>query len=237
MTRSRTQERSGRVRAGLAAGVLTVVLATGCSAGDGGTEGGDASSGPTGSAAGEVCHRLFAGDAEKSLTAALGSGTFARSTDRDSVQAATAELAAEPVAGGDTWRERRICTLYKDADSNVAELTVTAERVLPGVADAKHTDPDAARYRVGRNAWADPNRGVVYVDCVSPRLAGAEGASPAVLAVSAWNRTSPHGDAAAYRQANLTLAHAAAVALVKELGCKDSGGLQERLTVQEVPAG
>ncbi|MFC9298763.1 hypothetical protein ACFTWH_22740 [Streptomyces sp. NPDC057011] len=217
--------------------MLTVVLATGCSAGGGEAEGRDASSSTPGLAAGEVCHRLFAGNAEKSLTVALGSGTFARSTDRDSVQAATGELAAEPVSGGNSWQERRICTLYKDADSNVAELTVTAERVLPGVADAKRTDPDAARYRVGRNAWADPNRGVVYVDCVSSRLVGTEGAAPAVLAVSAWNRTSPHGDTAAYREANLTLAHAAAVALVKDLGCKDNGGLQERLTVQEVPAG
>lgn len=241
MTPNRTPQPFRRVAASLAAGALAAVLATGCTAGDGDAGGRDVNGAPSSSgagvAAGAVCHGLFAGDAGKALAAALGTGTFARSTDTDSVGAAAGKLAEEPVAGGSAWRERRMCTLYKDTDSKVAELTVDAERVLPAVADAPRKAPDAAAYELGRRAWADPNKAAVFVDCVSPRLAGSEGGSPAVVSVSAWNRTSPRGDTAAYREANLAMAHAAALALVKELGCKGAAGLPEHLTVQEIPAG
>lgn len=167
----------------------------------------------------------------------MGTEGFSRSTDGDGVKDAAEKLAGEPVAGGDSWRERRICGVYEQEASTIAGLTVTAERVVPAVADAPHTSPEVARYQLGRTAWANANRAVVYIDCISPRLAGAEEANPAVLAVSAWNRRFPQGDVAKYREANLALAYVASVALVKELGCKNNGGLADRLTVQEVPAG
>ncbi|MFG2984781.1 hypothetical protein ACGFYQ_26595 [Streptomyces sp. NPDC048258] len=149
---------------------------------------------------------------------------------------AAGKLAAEPVDDG-AWREQRVCSVQKGPEAGIADLTVTAERVRPAVADASHTGPGTARYALGRGAWADADKAVVYVDCISPKLPGADGATPAVLAVRAWNRTFPQGDAAKYREANLALAHAASVALAKELGCRDNGGLPDKLTVRELPAG
>lgn len=224
-------ERTGWARSGtVAAGVVAALMVTACGGGD--DSGKEAEPRVT---AGEVCHGLFAGDEGKALRTTLGAET-SHSVDDESVRDVAEKLAAEPLDGG-AWRERRICSVHKSPQAGIADLTVTAERVRPEVADAPHTKPGTARYQLGRIAWADINKGVVYVDCLSPRLPDADGVNPAVLAISAWNRTFPQGDVAKYREANLALAHAGAVALAKELGCKDHGGLSDRLTVKELPAG
>lgn len=226
---------TGRPRRAAAAGALVAALVlTGCGGADG-DRAKEKDAAPSLVAA-EVCHGLFAGPAERALATTLGAEAFSRSTDDDTVGRAAAELAEDSAGRAGGPRERRICTLYKNPGSNIAELTVDAERVTSAIADAKHTAPAAASYRLGRSAWADPNKAVIYVDCTSPKAAAGTGAEPAVLAISAWNRTFPQGEAAKYREANLTLAHAAAVAIVKELGCKDGAGLPDRLTVQELPA-
>lgn len=225
-------ERTGWARRGtVAAGVVAALMLTACGDGD------DNGEEPAPSvAAGEACHGLFAGDEGKALRATLGAETFSRSADDESVGAVAEELAAEPLVD-DVLRERRICSVHKGSQAGIADLTVTAERVRPAVADAPHTKPEVVRYQLGRTAWATADKAVVYVDCLSPRLPGADGTTPAVLAISAWNRTFPRGDAVKYREANLALAHAGAVALVKELGCRDNSGLPDRLTLREVPPG
>ncbi|MFB6620517.1 hypothetical protein ACFCV9_40900 [Streptomyces sp. NPDC056367] len=227
-------ERTDRVRRGaLAAASAAALMLTAC--GGGGADGAGEEPEP-GVVAGEVCHGLFAGDEGKALRTTLGTETFAQSPDDESAGEAARKLAAESTDDG-AWREQRICSVHKGPQAGIADLTVTAERVQPAVADATHSGPGVARYVVGRGAWADANKAVVYVDCLSPKLAGADGTSPAVLAVSAWNRTFPQGDAAKYQEPNLVLAHAGAVALAKELSCKDNGGLADRLTAQPAPAG
>ncbi|MCX5013693.1 hypothetical protein OG765_22255 [Streptomyces sp. NBC_00555] len=215
----------------MAAGVVAALMLTACGGGD------DSGKEPARSvAAGEVCHGLFAGDEGKALRTALGVEAFSHLADDESVRDAAEKLAAEPLDDG-AWREYRMCSVHMSQQAGIADLTVTAERVRPAVADAPHTNPEVVRYQLGRTAWADINKGVVYVDCLSPKLQGADGTAPAVLAISAWNRTFPQGDAGKYREANLALAHAGAVAMAKELGCKDNGGLSDRLTVKELPAG
>ncbi|MGT2528643.1 hypothetical protein ACU4GG_17020 [Streptomyces nojiriensis] len=226
-------ERTGRVRRGaVAAGSAAALMLTACG---GGADGGGEESEPV-VVAGEVCHGLFAGDEGKALRTTLGTETFAQSADDESAGDAARKLAAEPMDDG-AWREQRMCSVRKGPQAGIADLTVTAERVRPAVADATHSGPGVARYVMGRGAWADANRAVVYVDCLSPKLAGADGTSPAVLAVSAWNRTFPQGGAAKYQEANLMLAHAGAVALAKELSCKDNGGLADKPTLQQAPEG
>ncbi|WP_412077865.1 hypothetical protein ACLF6K_26990 [Streptomyces xanthophaeus] len=212
-------------------GMAAAMVLTACAGGDDRGKETEQSSAP-----GEVCGGLFAGDAGAALRTALGSGPFQPSVGGESAGDAAGKLAAEPL-DDDAWREHRLCSVHKGSEAGIADLTVTGERVSPAIADAPHTRPEVARYAVGRGAWADANRAVVYVDCVSSRLAGADGSTPAVVAVSAWNRTFPQGDVAKYREANLTLAHAGAVAVVKELGCRDNAGLTDRPAVQEVPAG
>ncbi|MFF4008408.1 hypothetical protein [Streptomyces sp. NPDC001717] len=227
-------ERTGRVRRGaVAAGSAAALMLTAC--GGGGADGGEEESEP-GVVAGRVCHGLFAGDEGKALRTTLGAETFAQSADDESAGDAARRLAAEPMDDG-AWREQRICSVHKGPQAGIADLTVTVERVRPAVADATHSGPGVARYVVGHGAWADVNKAVVYVDCLSPKVAGADGTSPAVLAVSAWNRTFPQGDVVKYQEANLVLAHAGAVALAKELSCKDNGGLTDKPTMQQAPAG
>ncbi|MFD3720244.1 hypothetical protein [Streptomyces sp. NPDC058674] len=211
--------------------MAAALLLVGCGGGGGGDGEGKAEV-PV--AAAEACHGLFRGDGGAALRVASGAEAFAPSTDGESAKDAAGKLAAEPMDDG-AWREHRICSVRKGTEAGVADLTVTAERVRPGVADAAQTGPGAARYALARGAWADASKAVVYIDCVSPRLQGADGASPAVVAVRAWNRDFPRGDDAKYREANLALAHAAALPLVEALGCEDNGGVPDRLTVQRTP--
>ncbi|MET9606040.1 hypothetical protein ABZZ17_13350 [Streptomyces sp. NPDC006512] len=200
--------------------VFVATWVTGCGWAGGGAGEGTA---PERVAAADICHGLFRGRAEGALRKALRTEDFSHSTDLDSVPAAASLLREDPVPSPFGAGERRICTVYVYEETNIAELTVGAERVTPEIADARHT---RMRYRLGRTAWANENKGVVYVDCLTPRLRGER---PAVLAVSAWNRTFPSGDVAAYRDAHLYLAHAAAVAFVRELGCQGDAGLPDRL--------
>ncbi|MEU6894283.1 hypothetical protein ABZ934_21245 [Streptomyces sp. NPDC046557] len=90
-------------------------------------------------------------------------------------------------------------------------------------------------YDLGRNALVLPDSGRLYFDCASARLAGSDKAVPIMAAVS-LGEAPTDVDPRALREANLTIVHSAARALAKELGCKDGGGLPERLVVKEKAA-
>lgn len=90
-------------------------------------------------------------------------------------------------------------------------------------------------YDLGRNALANARQARLYFDCVSTRLGGPEKSVPIAARASVGDMSSTTVDAAP-REANLTIVHSAARAMAKELGCKDGGGLPERLVVKEKAA-
>lgn len=90
-------------------------------------------------------------------------------------------------------------------------------------------------YDLGRSALVLPDGGRLFFDCTSDRLAGPDKAVPIKASVSL--REAPTAaDPRALREANLTIVHSAARAMAKELGCKDGGGLPERLVIKEKAA-
>ncbi|MGW7190144.1 hypothetical protein, partial [Streptomyces sp. NPDC054838] len=87
-------------------------------------------------------------------------------------------------------------------------------------------------YDLGRNALASAKQGRLFFDCASDRLAGPDKAVPVRTNVDTIGPPA-NVDERALREANLTIVHSAARAMAKELGCKDGGGLPERLVVKE----
>ncbi|MFF2195184.1 hypothetical protein [Streptomyces sp. NPDC058157] len=89
-------------------------------------------------------------------------------------------------------------------------------------------------YDLGRSALAISRQAKLFFDCASARLAGLARAVPVETIVSVSDGS--EGDQPALREANLTVAHSAALAMARELGCKDDGGLPERLLLRQTAA-
>ncbi|MFD9356504.1 hypothetical protein [Streptomyces sp. NPDC060031] len=89
-------------------------------------------------------------------------------------------------------------------------------------------------YDLGRNALALSHQARLFFDCASTRLAGLDKTVPIRASVNVSNGSEE--DDPALREANLAIAHSAALAMVKELGCKDNGGLPDKLVVKEKAA-
>ncbi|MBT2480985.1 hypothetical protein [Streptomyces sp. ISL-94] len=89
-------------------------------------------------------------------------------------------------------------------------------------------------YDLGRNALAISRQAQLFFDCASSKLAGPDKAVPVAASVSVANGS--EANELELREANLAIVHSAALAMAKELGCKDNGGLPDKLVVKEKAA-
>ncbi|MCX5378124.1 hypothetical protein [Streptomyces sp. NBC_00091] len=86
-------------------------------------------------------------------------------------------------------------------------------------------------YDLGRNAWAISWQARLFFDCASTRLAGLDKAVPVAASVSMLDGS--NGDEPELREANLAIVHSASLAMAKELGCENNGGLPDKLVVKQ----
>ncbi|MFE2142939.1 hypothetical protein ACFXA3_14565 [Streptomyces sp. NPDC059456] len=89
-------------------------------------------------------------------------------------------------------------------------------------------------YDLGRNALVLSDRARLFFDCAGTRLAGPGTAVPVEVSVSLSSGS--RGDEPALREANLAIAHSAALVMSRELGCQGNGGLPDALVVREKAA-
>ncbi|MEU4270467.1 hypothetical protein [Streptomyces sp. NPDC026092] len=82
-------------------------------------------------------------------------------------------------------------------------------------------------YEMGIEAHAGFVRSMIFVECVSPRLKGS-GERPARIRGSLDVGRPEPADTVAIREANLTVLHSAALAVVRKLGCENDAGLPEK---------
>ncbi|WP_327283642.1 MULTISPECIES: hypothetical protein [unclassified Streptomyces] len=89
-------------------------------------------------------------------------------------------------------------------------------------------------YELGRNALVLSDQAHLFFDCAGTRLAGPDTAVPVKVGVSLSSGSK--GDEPSLREANLAIAHSAALAMSRELGCRDNGGLPAVLVVKQKAA-
>ncbi|GGZ75913.1 hypothetical protein GCM10010371_39650 [Streptomyces subrutilus] len=131
----------------------------------------------------------------------------------------------------------RACEVTPSDEKNRRRVSVSFE--IQGVLQRTGEQSESGKgyyweYALGRNALALSDRAKLFFDCASARLAGADTAVPVAASVTVSHGSD--GDDPRLREANLAVVHSAARALAAELGCKDGGGLPEKLTVQEKSA-
>ncbi|MEU9057594.1 hypothetical protein AB0D13_01550 [Streptomyces sp. NPDC048430] len=203
----------GRMLVGTVAAVTLLVGAVGC----GGSEPDHAEAATVAGA--DLCGGdAVSADAAEALRVITGSSRFeasgAKSTVANAAQELTDGFAPSVTGDGD------VCRIYAPDD----ELRITWQ--LSGSAP---TDDPASKFTVlkmGERALTATDGSFLRFGCRSGKLTGTEPAHIDIGVERGGMPTEPEGDPDALKDAYATVAHSFSLAMAKELGCKNDGGLQ-----------
>jgi hypothetical protein len=115
-----------------------------------------------------------------------------------------------------------LCSIYLPV-GNLPDLTLEfqAEEKGTGGELGKYF---SKRYRMGTESMAGDRHGSIDFKCLSPELESTEDA-PIYVGGEVRKDRPPHTTAAKAADDNMTIIHSAALALAKQLGCENNGGL------------
>ncbi|MFJ5549724.1 hypothetical protein [Streptomyces sp. NPDC093225] len=128
------------------------------------------------------------------------------------------------------------CEISPVGSSSAFPTIVVAFIALGKAPAGTPADEPNEMYTPGVVARASEDGAKVYFDCESRRL-GTSVEHPLRLRSEVQNSVRERGEPAATRKDNLTLAHSAAVAVAKELGCAGNGGLPGTAAGLPAPVG
>ncbi|MFJ4621424.1 hypothetical protein [Streptomyces sp. NPDC088812] len=208
----------------LAVCVLGVAL-TGC----GGGEPTDGATGATASAttaSGTLCGAALTEAARDSLRDLVGADGYETLGSEDGPQEAADALAADATATGASTDDHELCRAYDASDGSSNGTSVAY-----GLVDAEPENPASVftRYRMGSaTALARARNAVVFLKCSSDLFKDGE---EHLIQGELINRSTSLEDTEATRQENLTVLHAASLAVARALGCADTAGLPAAFTV------
>ncbi|MFY0515171.1 hypothetical protein ACOMD4_32985 [Streptomyces anulatus] len=80
---------------------------------------------------------------------------------------------------------------------------------------------------MGERTLTAPDAAVVQFACRSAKLPGSTPAQ-VKIGVERWSPKEPEGDPQKLKDAYATVAHSVSLAMAKELGCENNGGLRAR---------
>lgn len=213
----------------VAAAVLGVLVA-GCGSGQ------SQDDEPVRLSASEVCAQgILNADAVRALELLTGASEFdpPKKTDNESMSAVADSMSRGYAAIGAS-RGDQVCKAVPFDSNNRHDVSVSFEIEHESQRTGEQSESGKGsywEYDLGRNALAISRQAKLFFDCASTRLAGLDKAVPVAASVSISQGSK--GDEPGLREANLTIVHSAALAMAKELGCKDNGGLPDTLVVRQ----
>ena len=223
--RKRTVNSRGSTRGGLLAAAVVASLfcgATGCG-GDGEADGTPKTPEDYKVVGGtQLCGGgAVSADASQALKAITGTSRFEASAEEYTVAQAAADLVAAFPA---TTVTKDVCRVYTPIGTPDFDLRITWR-----LADGVPADPPAPNFtqlKMGENAVAAVDKAYIQFACRSEKLLNASSVAHIVIGVQHWAvPTEPEGDVEALKDAYATVAHSVSLAMAKELGCEDDGGL------------
>ncbi|MEV7655237.1 hypothetical protein AB0O39_13800 [Streptomyces anulatus] len=162
-------------------------------------------------------------DAAEGVEVITGSSRFDAPDEGSTVARAASSLSeafTSPAADdGD------ICMVFAVGAAQRDRLEVTWELV-----DGPPEGEPASKFTVlpmGERALAAPDAGVVQFACRNEKLLGSQPAHIDV-GVERWSPEEPEGDPEKLKDAYATVAHSVSLAMARELGCENNGGLKDR---------
>ncbi|MFJ4774792.1 hypothetical protein [Streptomyces sp. NPDC088762] len=217
----------------LAVAVVGAVLLAGCS-GDG-----DGPSGPAELSGAQVCPEgMLAPDAVRGIEKLTGATLFAQPEEGDSAGVRwVAGVLSRGYAKIGASLGGQACKATPLDEKNRRKVSVSFEIESELQRTGENSESGKGHYweyDLGRNALAVSRQARLYFDCASSRLAGPDKAVPVEASVNVSEGSK--GDEPELREANLAIVHSAALAMAKELGCKNNGGLPDKLVVKEKAA-
>ncbi|MFK0186989.1 hypothetical protein ACIQV1_22590 [Streptomyces rubiginosohelvolus] len=167
--------------------------------------------------------------AGKALEVITGSSRFEESDETSTVVHAAREL-SEKFTSSATG-DGDICTVFAEDAKQSDRLEVTWE--LTGGPPEGEPASKFRVLRMGERALAAPDAGVVQFACRNEKSLGSQPAH-VDIGVERWSPEEPEGDPEKLTDAYATVAHSVSLAMAKELGCENDGGLEPRPALDPV---
>ncbi|MFI0829451.1 hypothetical protein ACH4Q7_34110 [Streptomyces roseolus] len=205
-----------RALKGAAAGLAVCFSVTAC--------GGDETPEPKRVMASQQCDGTLSPEAARALETVLNTKKF-DDAPTGGLERTTDELVQDYP---ESWRRtprHSLCRASPATGSDAVKIDFRLHREadLPGDEHAA----DMHAYDMGVDALSGPRMAELYVRCVSPRIDGS-GDRPARIRGGLTFLRSKLPDTVLIREANLTILHSAALAVVRKLGCENDAGLTEK---------
>ncbi|WP_179892181.1 hypothetical protein [Streptomyces sp. rh34] len=218
----------GRPSRGLVGVVIAVSLAAGAISCSGDWKAGATQDQSTGAI--ELCGgEAVSAEAGKALKVITGSSRFAAPAEGSTVARAARSLSeafASPAAdAGD------ICQVFAINAVQSDRLEVTWE--LAGGPPEGEPAPKFTVLPMGERTLTASDSAVVQFACRSAILPGSTPAQVRI-GVERWSPKEPEGDPEKLKDAYATVAHSISLAMAKELGCENNGGLEARPSLDPV---
>ncbi|WP_137989074.1 hypothetical protein [Streptomyces vilmorinianum] len=172
----------------------------------------------------QQCDGILSPEAAKALPTVLRTERF-RNMATGGVGRAVEELTSD-YANGKRWSTHSYMCRVR-AESGRAALDIDFGLYDPSDLIGEGRVINMYPYEgMGREAHAGFKRAYLFLECVSPRLKGSEEVPVRIRGRVDLDKPWPP-DTVATREANLTVLHSVARAIVKELGCENNAGLPE----------
>ncbi|WP_398866492.1 hypothetical protein [Streptomyces parvus] len=212
----------GAVRDGLVAATVVGSMAfgaVGCSGGDEAPKGDDKFVAGTRLCGGTAVSAAAA----ESLKTITGASRFEESDEESTVADAAKSLMQEFTSS--ITGDGDICQVFANDAALSDRLEVTWE--LTGGPPKGEPASKFTVLRMGERALTAADAGAVQFACRSGKLSGSLPAH-IDIGVERWSPKDPEGDPEKLKDAYATVAHSFALAMAKELGCENDGGLETR---------
>ncbi|MBT2461699.1 hypothetical protein J7E92_08575 [Streptomyces sp. ISL-63] len=169
---------------------------------------------------------------EKTVEAVAGTTSFERRVGGG--MARVIEKIKEGYASDRTWStSEELCQISGKGVGSRERPSLSFSIYAPqDVGDPRN--PEGTRlFALGKEAVANTRSAGLYFECMSPRLEGSERVPARIR--GGLGKAQDRGDAVNNLVANLTVLHAASLAVAKELECEGNGGLPEKLDPELQP--
>ncbi|MEV6165984.1 hypothetical protein AB0L71_29545 [Streptomyces sp. NPDC052052] len=171
----------------------------------------------------EVCDGLFEGPLAKTIESVTGATSFAW-TNPDRMDRVVDALEAGYESGHRWSGGGTLCTLSPEGGVRADRAGIAFSMYAPQDVGDLRVPTDGRLYTMGKQSEATPTSAALYFECVSTRFKGSKERPMRIL--GNFGRPKDRGqNASDPREVNLTVVHAASLALAKELGCENNGGL------------
>ncbi|MDV9170194.1 hypothetical protein R6V09_08570 [Streptomyces sp. W16] len=188
----------------------------------------------------KLCGANLSTSTRKALLDALGSRTYdwdwsnqkhlgdPSETDQESLGDAAKKLVSGfRENGADDYEEYPLCYAYNPAvDNTMIDLSFYLPEAIPESAASQLTP-----YKLGKLSLARSSRAYLYMECSSSTFGSED--KPVPIEVNLGRSWIPASESETMRMENLNVLHSVALAMAKELGCKDDAGLPAQFSVPQ----